>query len=197
MSEEIVYSAKEEELRALSSKKMSQKKKRYYVPNDNDDFTKIFNSELKALNQIDLINKHDIKFSLHYVYPAISKRTWAHIMKTSPQLKMYSGIDIIIEVSGDVWELLDDEQKHILIEHELMHLYLTENDDGVLSIKLAQHDLQDFKKIISKHGIEWTQKCDLIKAQLEEIAAERKLKEKESASTGKKRGRPRTRYLNT
>ena len=196
MSDEIQYSAKEEELKSLSTKKMSQKKKRYYVPNENDDLTKTFNSGLKALNEIDMINKHNVKFSLHYVYPAISKNTWAHIMKTSPQLKMYSGIDVLIEVSGEVWELLDQEQKNILLEHELMHLYLTENDDGVLSIKLAQHDLQDFKKIISKHGIEWTQRCDLIKSQLAEAALERKAKEKEAKGSGKKRGRPRTKYLN-
>jgi len=196
MSEEIQYSPKEEELKSLATKTMNQKKKRYYVPNENDDLTKTFNSGLKALNEIDLINKHNVKFSLHYVYPAISKRTWAHIMKTSPQLKMYSGIDVLIEVSGEVWELLDQEQKNILIEHELMHLYLTENDDGVLTIKLAQHDLIDFKKIISKYGLEWTQKCDLIKSQLEENAKEKKAKEKEAKGTGKRRGRPRTRYSN-
>jgi hypothetical protein len=196
MSDEIQFSAKETELKALSTKKMTQKKKRYYVPNENDDLTKTFNSGLKALNEIDLINKHGVKFSLHYVYPAISKRTWAHIIKTSPQLKMYSGIDVLIEVSGEVWELIDQEQKNILLEHELAHLHLTENDEGILNIRLLQHDLQDFKKIISKYGVEWTQQCDLIKTQLVEIANERKAKQKELVkNSGKKCGRPRTRYL--
>jgi len=194
MSNDVTdFSAKEEELKTLSTKKMALKKKRYYVPNDNDDFTATFNKSLKLVNNYDLIDKHNIKFSLHYVYPCISKNTWAHIIKTSPQLKMYTGIDVIIEVSGNVWELIDQQQKDILLEHELMHLWLNENDDGVLSIKLLQHDLIDFKKIISKYGIQWTEQRDLITSQLEELEKERKEKEKAAAianGTAKKRGRP-------
>ena len=194
MSEVIQYSPKEEELKQLCSKKMSHKKKRYYIPSETDDLHVTFNKCLNLCNDYDLVKKHDVKFSIHYVYPCISKTTWAHIMKSSPQLKMYSDVDIIIEVSGDIWELLDQTQKDILLEHELMHLYLTENDEGELKIQLQGHDLEDFKKIISKYGIEWTEQRELISAQLEELENERKAKEKQEAiknGTLKKRGRPR------
>lgn len=197
MSDVTTYSAKEEELKVLSVKKMKAKKKRFYVPNDNDDLTKTFQKCLKLCNDYDMTEKHNIKFSLHYVYPYISKTTWAHIMKSSPQLKMYSDVDIIVEVSGDVWELIDQEQKDILLEHELMHLYITENDEGVPNIQLQGHDLEDFKKIISKYGIEWTEQREAISAQLEELEREKKAKDKEAAianGTAKKRGRPRKHF---
>lgn len=194
MSDVTEFSAKEEELKVLSVKKMNAKKKRYYIPNENDDLTKTFEKCLKLCNESDMVEKHNVKFSLHYVYPYISKDVWAHIMKSSPQLKMYSNVDYIIEVSGGIWELIDQNQKDILIEHELMHLYITENDEGVPKYQLQGHDLEDFKKIISKYGIEWTEQRDLITAQLEELEEERKAKEKEAAiKSGKLRrpGRPR------
>lgn len=194
MSDITEYSAKEEELKVLSIKKMSEKKKRYYIPNADDDLTKTFNKCIKLCNDADLVEKHNVKFSLHYVYPYITKDVWAHIMKSSPQLKMYSDVDYIIEVSGNIWELIDQTQKDILLEHELMHLYITENDEGVPKYRLQGHDLEDFKKIISKYGIEWTEQRDLINAQLEEMEEERKAKEKEAAiKSGKLRrpGRPR------
>ncbi len=194
MSEVIEFSKKETELRALAIKNASIKKKRFYAPNENDDFTQTFNKCLEQCEAYDLVKKHNIKFALHYVYPFISKDTWAHIMKATPHMKMYSGVDIIIEVSGGIWELIDQTHKDILIEHELMHLYLTENDEGVLNVQLQDHDLQDFKRIIKKYGIEWTEQKDLINSQMEDIEAERKVKEKEAAiACGKLRrpGRPR------
>lgn len=194
MSDVTEFSAKEEELKVLSTKKMTAKKKRYYIPNVNDDLTKTFEKCLKLCNDCDMVEKHNVKFSLHYVYPYISKDIWAHIMKSTPQLKMYSDVDYIIEVSGGIWELIDQNQKDILLEHELMHLYITENDEGVPKLQLQTHDLEDFKKIISKYGIEWTEQRDLITAQLTELEEERKAKDKEAAiKSGKLRrpGRPR------
>lgn len=199
MGEVTTYSKKETELRALCTKKYKAKKKRYYAPNDADDLSVTFQNCLKECLDYDMVDKHNIKFALHYVYPYISKTTWAHIMKTSPQMKMYSDVDIIVEVSGDVWEIIDQKQKDILLEHELMHLYLNENDEGVLNIQLQGHDLEDFKKIISKYGIEWTEQRELIQAQLEELEEDKKAKEKEEAiKSGKLRrvGRPRKIFSN-
>ena len=199
MSEITDFSPKENELKVLSLKKMVTKKKRYYVPNANDDLSKTFEKCIKLCTDSDMVEKHNVKFSLHYVYPYISKDIRAHIMKSSPQLKMYSDVDYIIEVSGSVWELIDQTQKDILLEHELMHLYITENDEGVPKFQLQGHDLEDFKKIISKYGIEWTEQRDLITAQLETLEEERKAKEKDAAiKSGKLRrpGRPRKNISN-
>lgn len=199
MGDVTTYSKKETELKALCVKKYKAKKKRYYAPNETDDLTVTFQRCLKDCNDYDMADKHNLKFALHYVYPYISKTTWAHIMKTSAQMKMYSDVDIIVEVSGDVWEMLDQTQKDILIEHELMHLYLNENDEGVLNIQLQGHDLEDFKKIISKYGIEWTEQRDLIQSQLEELELEKKAKEKETAinnGTLRRVGRPRKIFSN-
>jgi len=199
MGEVTTYSKKESELKVLCTKAYKAKKKRYYAPNETDDLTVTFNKCLKDCLDYDMVDKHNIKFALHYVYPYISKTVWAHIMKTSPQMKMYSDVDIIVEVSGDVWEIIDQTQKDILLEHELMHLYLNENDEGVLNIQLQGHDLEDFKKIIAKYGIEWTEQRDLIQAQLEDLEADKKAKEKEEAiKSGKLRrvGRPRKIFSN-
>lgn len=186
MSNVTTYSKKETELRELCQKKFKLKNKRYYVPHTNDELNNIFNKSLKENEHWDIIDSKGIKFAVHYVYPYIQKTTWAHIFHADPHLKMYSDIDYIIEVSGQIWELLDEEQKNILIEHELEHLYITETDEGEVKQQLQTHDLEDFVKIIKKYGIDWVEQKTCIESQFIEMEAERKAKEKAEKKQEKK-----------
>ena len=63
--------------------------------------------------------------------------------------------------------------------------------------KAARDNMNNVLSLISKYGIEWTEKREAISAQLEEIEKEKKAKEKEAAianGTAKKRGRPRKHF---
>lgn len=48
-----------------------------------------------------------------------------------------------------------DEQKRILIFHELLHVGI-ERKKRVESYSIVPHDLEDFKLIINKYGTEWS-----------------------------------------
>ena len=178
MSKVINYSEKETQLKELAVKKGKLGKKRYYIPQETDELVQVFNEQLQLIDDKALIDKHNIKFQVNYIYPSISNTVWAHIFKVNNYLKMFTDIDYIVEVSGDIWEMLDDEMKKILIEHELKHVCITETEDGAPKLKLYKHDIQDFKSIIQKYGLDWTTKKELIVDQYKELLAERKEKEK-------------------
>jgi len=178
MSKVITYSEKETDLKTLAVKKGKLGKKRYYIPQETDELVVLFKEQLNLINDKALVDTHNIKFQVNYIYPAISKTVWAHIFKVTPYMKMFTDLDYVVEVSGDIWEMIDDEMKKILLEHELDHVCITEKDDGTPVLKTLKHDVQDFRSIIRKYGIDWTVKKDLISEQYKEILHERKQQEK-------------------
>lgn len=59
--------------------------------------------------------------------------------------------DFIIVFYEQATDLLNDYQKEILMEHELMHIGL--DPSGHLYIE--QHDIDDFRPIIDRYGLDW------------------------------------------
>lgn len=96
------------------------------------------------------------------VYPNIAKTVAGRCIKTSKELKFFSGNDYLIEISGELWDALDDTVRYILIQHELMHILPIMNDKtGEWKFELRRHDIEDFSSIIKKHGIDWISKVKL------------------------------------
>lgn len=90
------------------------------------------------------------------VYPNISKTAVSKIIKTNKELKFFSNLDYIIEISGELWDVLDKDNRRILLEHQLRHILIVQNDKtGKWVFKVRNHDIQDFGKIISNYGINW------------------------------------------
>lgn len=48
-----------------------------------------------------------------------------------------------------------DEQMRILIFHELLHVGIKFTDDGQESYFIRPHDIEDFRYIINKYGLDW------------------------------------------
>ena len=48
-----------------------------------------------------------------------------------------------------------DEQLEILLTHELMHVWIDCDKDGEPVYRIAAHDLEDFRAIISRYGVDW------------------------------------------
>lgn len=96
------------------------------------------------------------------VYPNISKTVAGRCIRASKELKFFSGKDYLIEISGELWDALDDSVKYVLVQHEMMHI-LPHMDEktGEWKFELRQHDIEDFSKIIKKHGIDWISKVKL------------------------------------
>lgn len=90
------------------------------------------------------------------VYPNISKKTAARCKKTSPELKHFSGYDFLIQISGDLWDMLDEDTRYKLIFHELLHVdarFKAKNQEW--KFKVRKHDYSDFYEINKKYGLEW------------------------------------------
>ena len=93
------------------------------------------------------------------VYPNISPTCAGRCVKSSKLLKFFSNpeTDIVIEMSGELWDILTPGTKYILMLHELMHIAISYKKDGEMVIGLQDHDIKDFRDIIKIYGIEWVE----------------------------------------
>ena len=90
------------------------------------------------------------------VYPNISKQRAAKCIKATREVKHYSGNDYIIEVSGELWDMLDSKTKEMVIYHELLHIDPTfRTKTGDWKMNLRKPDFSDFYTINDKFGNEW------------------------------------------
>lgn len=90
------------------------------------------------------------------IYPNISKQKAAKCIKASREVKYYSGNDYLIEVSGELWDMLDSKTKEMMIYHELLHLDPTfKSKTQEWKMNLRRPDFADFYSINDKFGNEW------------------------------------------
>jgi len=102
------------------------------------------------------INIGPASVSYMLVYPNISKQTAAKCMKATKETKFYSGHDFIIQVSGEMYDMLDDETIYTLMWHELLHIdaqFKAKTQEWKYSIR--PHDYSDFYEIVDRVGVEW------------------------------------------
>lgn len=50
---------------------------------------------------------------------------------------------------------LTEEQIKIVMFHELLHIHIDAGPDGTETYSIQKHDLEDFKVIVDKFGLEW------------------------------------------
>lgn len=58
-----------------------------------------------------------------------------------------------IVIAAPVWKVLSAEKRAALVDHELMHCWLEEKDNGLVSLVLLPHDLEEFCQIVVRHGL--------------------------------------------
>lgn len=115
----------------------------------------------KVIND-ESLEVHPAEVEYLLVYPNISKTVAGRCIRAGRELKFFSGKDYLIEMSGEVWDVLDDSVKYVLMQHELLHILPVMNDKtGEWKFEIRQHDIEDFSRIIKKHGIDWISKVKL------------------------------------
>jgi hypothetical protein len=108
-----------------------------------------------------VIEKHQLEFGpaeigYFLVYPNLSKKMAAKAIKASREVKYYSGNDYLIEISGEVWDMLDDQTKEILVFHELLKLepvFRSKTQEWQFSLR--KPDYGTFYKINEDYGADW------------------------------------------
>lgn len=120
---------------------------------------KMMASEIIKDERLDV---YPAKIEYVLVYPNISKTVAGKCIKTGKELKFFSNLDFVIEISGELWDALDEETRRVLLEHELRHILILQNDNtGDWKFKIKKHDIQDFSRIVSKHGVDWIKRVKL------------------------------------
>ena len=77
-------------------------------------------------------------------------------MKATREVKYYSGNDYLIEVSGELWDMLDAKIKEMMIYHQLLHLDPSfKSKTQEWKMNLRKPDFSDFYAINDKFGNEW------------------------------------------
>lgn len=102
------------------------------------------------------INLGPAQVAFMLVYPNISKQTAAKCMKASRETKYFSGYDFIIQVSGEMFDMLDTHTRYMLMWHELLHIdvqFKAKTQEWKFAIR--PHDYSDFYEIVDKEGVEW------------------------------------------
>jgi len=105
------------------------------------------------------------------VYPNISKTVAGRCIRASEELKFFSDNDYLIEISGELYDSMDDQTRYILLYHELMHvLPLMDDQTGDYKYTIRQHDLQDFSRVINKYGVDWINQIKLTVSSLYDLS---------------------------
>lgn len=79
------------------------------------------------------------------------KVIFAECVKVQEMYRFFIPHDFIIVIYEPNIAGMTDEQKRILIEHELLHVGADDNGEP----QIVPHDVEEFRKIIEKYGIDW------------------------------------------
>ena len=88
---------------------------------------------------------------------AKGKKVCAECEKVPDKYKWSIPADFTITVFLPNVDGFSEEQKRILMFHELKHVGITFNSDGSESYSTVPHDYEDFKEIIDRFGTEWAE----------------------------------------
>lgn len=105
------------------------------------------------------------------VYPSISKKIAGRCMSAPPLIKLFGDCDYVIQMSGKLWDQLDDQRKEILMYHELLHVKPIQNQKtGEWKFGVREHDIQDFYVIIKQYGIDWFSELRTLNASVYDLS---------------------------
>ena len=81
------------------------------------------------------------------------KKVVATAEKTSKKVKTLCGKDFVLTVSYPIWNDLERNIKLAVVDHELMHMLIDDDDQGNQKCSIIPHDYEEFHAIIKRHGL--------------------------------------------
>lgn len=104
--------------------------------------------------ELHFINEYGIKvgYVISYENKCGQKIKYADCRKVSEVYKAYLPFDFVITFYYFNTEIMSENQKKILMLHELKHIQMGEK--GLL---VKPHDIEDFKDILGQYGLEWNE----------------------------------------
>lgn len=113
---------------------------------------KLGNAIIDKFPEFAFIREYDIKigYVMSQDKPAGSKVKYADCEKVKLKHQAWLPYDFIITFYEPNTETLSENQRKILMLHELKHIGI-----GEKGLKIEEHDIQDFAKILEGYGMHW------------------------------------------
>ena len=83
-----------------------------------------------------------------------NKLVFGECIKVEELQQVFCPYDFLIVIYAPNVRHMTEEQKRILLHHELLHCGFNTTKKGI-SYKVNAHDFEDFREIIFNHGLEW------------------------------------------
>jgi hypothetical protein len=112
-----------------------------------------------ALDLIRQYHTHLVNAKIAYLYinkdiTVRGKKAVATAEKCGPKTKALSGYDFIVTIVYEKWNQLEDKQKYAILDHELCHCWVEDNDQtGETRFRILPHDFEDFGDVLKRHGL--------------------------------------------
>ena len=71
----------------------------------------------------------------------------------SSKFRYLTNIDFIISIYEGTWDIMAEQEKKALVDHELSHCFVGEDKQGNPIYKTIPHDFEEFKSIIERYGL--------------------------------------------
>lgn len=71
----------------------------------------------------------------------------------SPKFNYLTDIDFIISIYEGTWDIMAEQERKALVDHELSHCFVGEDKQGNPVYKIIPHDFEEFKAIIERYGL--------------------------------------------
>ena len=116
------------------------------------DMQKLAEQIIARFPELSIIPEYGIRigYVLSQEQPPGSKVKYADCEKVKVKYRAWLPWDFIITFYEPNTELLSENQKKILMLHELKHIGI-----GEKGLKLEEHDREDFADILKRYGIDW------------------------------------------
>ena len=63
--------------------------------------------------------------------------------------------DVLITIYQNNCYYFSEAQHRILLEHELKHIFVEQDEEGEVTLKIRGHEIEDFLDIVNKYGWNW------------------------------------------
>lgn len=115
--------------------------------------------EKLATDLIRQYHSHLVNAKIAYLYrnkdmTVKGKKAIATAEKCGPKTRALSNFDFIITIVYEQWNLLSDQQKYAIMDHELCHCWVEDDEKtGETRFKILPHDFEDFGDVLKRHGL--------------------------------------------
>lgn len=126
----------------------------------NKEYPKIARRLIRTNPELQYIKELDIKWVILSSFQEKKKnkrKILGECVKVDDKYRWTCKYDFMIIIYEPNILGLSDKQIEILIEHELRHIGVDEDGDEI-KFYVAPHDYEEFRSIMDRYGIDWSEK---------------------------------------